>query len=186
MSPTIGSTLGGRYTLTERIATGGMGDVYAARDAVLHRIVAVKVMRPRTDDETTFAMRFRDEARHTAKLSHPNIATVYDYGEDDGTAYLVMELVPGTPLSTLIDAGPMSQEQVRLILGQCALALASAHEAGVVHRDVKPANILVTPEGQAKLTDFGIARAADGSGHTRTGEVMGTPQYLAPEQAMGR
>jgi tRNA A-37 threonylcarbamoyl transferase component Bud32 len=186
MSPTIGSTLGGRYTLTERIATGGMGDVYAARDAILHRIVAVKVMRPRTQDETTFAMRFRDEARHTAKLAHPNIATVYDYGEDDGTAYLVMELVPGKPLSTLIEEGPLPQEQVRLILGQCALALASAHEAGVVHRDVKPANILVTPEGQVKLTDFGIARANDGAGHTRTGEVMGTPQYLAPEQAMGR
>ena len=178
MSPTIGSTLGGRYTLTERIATGGMGDVYAARDAILHRIVAVKVMRPRTQDETTFAMRFRDEARHTAKLAHPNIATVYDYGEDDGTAYLVMELVPGKPLSTLIEEGPLPQEQVRLILGQCALALASAHEAGVVHRDVKPANILVTPEGQVKLTDFGIARATDGSGHTRTGEVMGTPCLL--------
>ena len=186
MSPTIGSTLGGRYTLTERIATGGMGDVYAARDAVLHRIVAVKVMRPRADEETAFAMRFRDEARHTAGLSHPNIATVYDYGEDDGTAYLVMELVPGEPLSTIIGQGPMPVERVRTILGQCALALAAAHEAGVVHRDVKPANILVTPEGQVKLTDFGIARATDGSGHTRTGEVMGTPQYLAPEQALGR
>lgn len=186
MSPTIGSTLGGRYTLTERIATGGMGDVYAARDAVLHRIVAVKVMRPRADEETAFAMRFRDEARHTAGLSHPNIATVYDYGEDDGTAYLVMELVPGEPLSTIIGQGPMPVERVRTILGQCALALAAAHEAGVVHRDVKPANILVTPEGQVKLTDFGIARANDGSGHTRTGEVMGTPQYLAPEQALGR
>ena len=88
MSPTIGSTLGGRYTLTERIATGGMGDVYAARDAVLHRIVAVKVMRPRADEETAFAMRFRDEARHTAGLSHPNIATVYDYGEDDGLSLI--------------------------------------------------------------------------------------------------
>ncbi len=186
MSPTIGSTLGGRYTLTERIATGGMGDVYAARDAVLHRIVAVKVMRPRADQETAFAMRFRDEARHTAGLSHPNIATVYDYGEEDGTAYLVMELVPGEPLSTIIGQGPMAADRVRTILGQCALALAAAHEAGVVHRDVKPANILVTPEGQVKLTDFGIARATDGSGHTRTGEVMGTPQYLAPEQALGR
>ena len=181
-----GAVLGGRYTLTERIAAGGMGDVWAATDRVLGRTVAVKVMRSLTTDEGSFAARFRDEARHTAGLSHPNIAAVYDYGEDDGTAYLVMELVPGRPLSALIAQGPMEPERVRAILGQCALALAAAHEAGVVHRDVKPANVLVTPEGKAKLTDFGIARAVDAAGHTRTGEVMGTPQYLAPEQAMGR
>jgi serine/threonine-protein kinase len=186
MTPGAGGVLGGRYTLTERIAAGGMGDVWAATDRVLGRSVAIKIMRPNTTDEGNFAARFRDEARHTAALSHPNIAAVYDYGEDDGTAYLVMELVPGVPLSTIIAEGPMPPEQVRQILGQCALALAAAHEAGVVHRDVKPANVMVTPEGKVKLTDFGIARAVDAVGHTRTGEVMGTPQYLAPEQAMGQ
>ncbi len=180
MIPALGAVLGGRYTLTERIAAGGMGDVWAASDRVLGRTVAIKIMRSLTTDEGSFAERFRDEARHTAGLSHPNIAAVYDYGEDDGTAYLVMELVPGRPLSALIAEGPMAPDHVRLILGQCALALAAAHEAGVVHRDVKPANVMVTPDGKVKLTDFGIARAVDAAGHTRTDEVMVTPQYRAP------
>ncbi|MGV1007658.1 MAG: protein kinase domain-containing protein [Dermatophilaceae bacterium] len=184
MTPTSGTTLGGRYTLLDHVASGGMGDVWTATDAVLGRSVAVKVLRP--NPEPTFAERFRDEARHAAALSHPNISTVYDYGEDEGAAYLVMEYVVGRPLSELIAGGPMPPEQVRVIAGQAALALASAHEAGVVHRDVKPANILVTPEGQVKLTDFGIAHAADSAAHTRTGEVLGTPQYLSPEQALGR
>ncbi len=186
MTHDIGDVLGGRYTLRERIASGGMGDVWRATDAVLGRPVAVKILRASPATEASFAARFRDEARHSAGLTHPNIAAVFDYGEDAGTAYLVMELVPGQPLSELVAAGPIPPERTRAILGQCALALAAAHEAGVVHRDVKPANILVTPEGQVKLTDFGIARAVDVAGHTRTGEVMGTPQYLAPEQAMGR
>ncbi|MBK8470709.1 MAG: protein kinase [Actinomycetales bacterium] len=186
MNPMQGGVLGNRYELTDRIASGGMGDVWAATDRVLGRTVAVKVMRMLTSDESTFAARFRDEARHTAALAHPNIAAVYDYGEDEGRAFLVMELVPGHPLSSLIATGPLPLEQTRLILGQCALALASAHAAGVVHRDVKPANIMITPEGKVKLTDFGIARAVDAAGHTRTGEVMGTPQYLSPEQAQGQ
>jgi serine/threonine-protein kinase len=185
MTPTQGSTLGGRYTLTERIAAGGMGDVWAARDSVLGRVVAVKIMRPRTTDDPTFASRFRDEAWHTAALTHPNIAAVHDYGEEGGTAYLVMELVPGRPLSALIAEGPLSTELTTSIVHQAALALAAAHRAGVIHRDVKPANIMVTPEGQVKLTDFGIARAMDAVGYTRTGEVLGTPQYLSPEQATG-
>ncbi len=183
MTPDSGTTLGGRYTLVERVAVGGMGDVWSATDSVLGRTVAVKVVRPNPDP--SFAARFRDEARHSAALSHPNIATVYDYGEDEGTAYLVMELVAGLPLSELIAQGPMDPTLARPIVGQAALALAAAHEAGVVHRDVKPANILVTPESQVKLTDFGIAHAGDGTAHTRTGEVIGTPQYLSPEQAMG-
>ncbi|MEP6649905.1 MAG: protein kinase [Lapillicoccus sp.] len=186
MNPEAGMTLGSRYTLTDRIAAGGMGDVWRASDSVLGRDVAVKVMRPSAAEDPTFANRFRDEARHSAGMSHQNIATVYDYGEDDGTAYLVMELVDGEPLSQMIARGPMAPDQVRSIAGQAALALAAAHEAGVVHRDVKPANILVTPDGRVKLTDFGIARAADGASHTRTGEVLGTPQYLSPEQALGR
>ena len=186
MNPHEGTTLGSRYTLTDRIASGGMGDVWRASDAVLGRDVAVKVMRPNASDDSTFADRFRDEARHTASLSHPNIAQVYDYGEDDGAAYLVMELVEGQPLSQVIARGPVPAARTRAILGQAALALAAAHAAGVVHRDVKPANILVTPEGRVKLTDFGIARATDSAGHTRTGEVLGTPHYLSPEQALGR
>ncbi len=186
MNPHEGMVLGNRYTLTEPIASGGMGDVWKASDSVLGRQVAVKVMRPDASSEPTFADRFRDEARHTASLTHPNIATVYDYGEDGGDAYLVMELVEGEPLSQLITRGPIAPEQTRSILGQSALALAAAHAAGVVHRDVKPANILLTPEGRVKLTDFGIARAIDSAGHTRTGEVLGTPHYLAPEQALGR
>ena len=184
--PARGTVLGNRYELTEAIASGGMGDVWKARDSVLGRDVAVKVMRPDSGRDATFAERFRDEARHTASLSHPNIATVYDYGEDGGAAYLVMELVDGEPLSALIARGPMAPSQVRSILGQAALALSAAHDAGVVHRDVKPANIMITPQGRVKLTDFGIARAGDGASYTRTGEVLGTPQYLAPEQALGR
>ena len=186
MNPEAGMTLGSRYTLTDRIAAGGMGDVWRATDSVLGRVVAVKVMRASTAEDPTFADRFRDEARHSAGMSHQNIATVYDYGEDDGVAYLVMELVDGEPLSQMIARGPMNPDQVRRIVGQAALALAAAHAAGVVHRDVKPANILITPDGRVKLTDFGIARAVDGASHTRTGEVLGTPQYLSPEQALGK
>src|SRR6476646_963947 len=181
-----GLLLGDRYSLTSRIASGGMGDVWAADDHVLARSVAVKVLRPGTDDEEVFARRFRSEALYTANLCHPNIATVFDYGEDDNLAYLVMELVPGEPLSALVQReGALEPDRVRAIMGQAALALGAAHEAGVVHRDVKPANILVMPDGTVKLTDFGIARAVDGSGHTQTGEVLGTPHYLSPEQALG-
>lgn len=186
MTPDVGTVLGRRYALTSRIATGGMGEVWQATDAVLGRTVAVKVMRPHTGAEPTFAARFRDEARHAASLQHPNIAAVYDFGEDDGTAFLVMEYVPGRPLSALLADGPVPPDRTRVIIGQAALALAAAHAAGVVHRDVKPANIIVTPTGQAKLTDFGIARAGDGATHTRTGEVIGTPDYISPEQATGR
>ncbi len=178
--------LGGRYTLGDRIASGGMGDVYRARDDVLERVVAVKILRPDASEEEVFARRFRSEALYTANLCHANIATVYDYGEDDSVAYLVMELVPGEPLSALVRReGALDPARVRSVIGQAALALGAAHEAGVVHRDVKPANILITPDGTVKLTDFGIARAVDGSGETLTGEVLGTPHYLSPEQALG-
>ena len=181
-----GFTLGGRYTLVDRIASGGMGDVWEAHDDILERTVAVKVLRPNASDEEIFARRFRSEALYTANLCHPNIATVFDYGEDDTLAYLVMELVPGEPLSAIVQReGALEPERVRSIMGQAAVALGAAHEAGVVHRDVKPANILVMPDGTVKLTDFGIARAVDGSGQTQTGEVLGTPHYLSPEQALG-
>ncbi|MBM6403107.1 serine/threonine protein kinase [Phycicoccus sp. CSK15P-2] len=181
-----GFRLGGRYSLQSRVASGGMGDVWEAADDVLERTVAVKVMRPTTDGEPVFAERFRNEALYTANLCHPNIATVYDYGEEDSLAYLVMELVPGEPLSAIVQReGALEPARVRSIMAQSALALGAAHEAGVVHRDVKPANILVMPDGTVKLTDFGIARAVDGSGQTQTGEILGTPHYLSPEQALG-
>ena len=182
-----GLVLGGRYRLDRRIASGGMGDVWAAEDEVLQRMVALKVMRPDTDHEELFALRFRDEALHSARLNHTNIATVFDYGEDDGVAFLVMELVDGMPLSQLIrERGTLTADQVRSVIGQCALALGVAHAAELVHRDVKPANILVREDGLVKLTDFGIARAGDASGHTRAGDLLGTPSYLSPEQALGR
>ncbi len=181
-----GFRLGDRYTVGGRIASGGMGDVYEANDDVLERVVAVKVLRPNASEEEVFARRFRSEALYTANLCHTNIATVFDYGEDDALAYLVMELVPGEPLSALVQReGALAPGRVRSITAQAALALGAAHDAGVVHRDVKPANILITPDGTVKLTDFGIARAVDGSGQTLTGEVLGTPHYLSPEQALG-
>jgi len=187
MTLSTGATLGGRYTLGTAIASGGMGTVWEATDEVLRRPVAVKVMRPQGPEDDAFLERFRDEARGSASLHHPNIASVFDYGEEDGTAYLVMELVPGRTLGEIIRErdGGMPAEEVRSLLGQAALALSAAHEAGVVHRDVKPANIIVTPEGRVKLTDFGIARVGDGAGHTLTGEVLGTPDYISPEQALG-
>ena len=187
MNLSEGTILGDRYCLTERIAAGGMGEVWAATDTVLGRTVAVKLLHPALSQERDFVDRFRAEARHTAALLHPNIAAVFDYGEDDGTAYLVMELVAGLPLSQIIaERAPLSAQETTAILIQAATALHAAHEAGVVHRDVKPANILITPDGTAKLTDFGISRAIDSVPLTRTGQVLGTAQYLSPEQALGQ
>ncbi|WP_141824757.1 serine/threonine-protein kinase [Humibacillus xanthopallidus] len=181
-----GDVLGGRYLLTAPIAAGGMGDVWEATDEVLARDVAVKVMRADGVDDDAFTARFRDEARNAAGLHHPHIASVFDYGEQDERAWIVMELVPGHTVSDLIrERGALPADEVRRILGQSALALAAAHAAGVVHRDVKPSNIIVTPDGRAKLTDFGISRADDSPGHTLVGEVLGTPDYLSPEQALG-
>jgi serine/threonine-protein kinase len=178
-------TLGGRYTLTDRIATGGMGDVWRATDSLLGREVAVRIMPASTAEDPRFAIRLHDQLRRSAGMSHQNIATVYDYGEADGVAYLVMELVDGEPLSQMIARGPMNPNQVRSIVGQAALALAAAHAAGVVHRDVKPANILITPDGRVKLTDFGIARLFDSEFDTPTSQVLHPPHYLSPEELQG-
>jgi eukaryotic-like serine/threonine-protein kinase len=182
-----------RYRLDERIATGGMGEVWRATDTVLDRQVAVKVLKPEYADDPSFRSRFEAEARHAAALHHPNVASVFDFGElppDDGSGtprpYLVMELVPGKPLSGLLrDDEPMPPETAADIGAQAADALAAAHALGIVHRDVKPANLLVTPSGQVKITDFGIARAAAGMALTQTGQVIGTPAYISPEQAEG-
>lgn len=176
-----------RYLLEEVIATGGMGQVWRATDQTLDRPVAVKVLRPDTADDAGFVERFRAEARHSAALQHPNIATVHDFGEGAHSAYLVMELIEGKPLSTIIrERAPLPAEEVTEILYQAAIALQAAHNAGVVHRDVKPANIVVDDDGYARLTDFGISRALSGASLTQTGEVLGTPHYLAPEQAQGQ
>lgn len=179
-----------RYRLLERIATGGMGEVWRGRDTRLHREVAVKLLKHEYAGDAGFRARFTAEARNAASLHHPGIASVFDYGEGDvGTAgrpYLVMELVPGQPLSALLRGGvPLPPEQARDVALQTAEALAISHQAGLVHRDIKPGNLLLTPQGQVKITDFGIARAADALALTKIGEVLGTPQYLAPEQAEG-
>jgi len=186
MRPRAGDELG-RYRLERRIAVGGMGEVWAARDDVLGREVAVKILKEEFLGDPGFLARFRAEARHSAALSHPSIAGVYDYGELEGSAYLVMELVPGEPLNDLIAReGPLDPRRAVGFVAQAASGLGAAHAAGVVHRDVKPGNLLITPDGDVKVTDFGIARAGDQAPLTRTGQVMGTAQYLAPEQAMGR
>jgi len=184
---------GNRYRLTSRIATGGMGEVWRAEDTVLDREVAVKVLKHEYADDPVFRARFVAEARHAAALVHPNVASVFDFGElvdDDGTGtrpFLVMELVPGQPLSGLLRGGePMPADRASEIVAQAADAIAAAHALGIVHRDVKPANLLVTPDGQVKITDFGIARAGDGAAITQTGQIVGTPHYISPEQAEGR
>ncbi|WP_243737678.1 protein kinase domain-containing protein [Blastococcus xanthinilyticus] len=186
--------LGRRYELARLIAAGGMGQVWRATDRALHRQVAVKVLRSEYTGDPTFVARFRAEAQHAAALSHPHIAAVYDYGEEtaaDGSgetlAYLVMELVEGEPLSALLQReGALGATTTLSLLRQTASALAEAHRAGMVHRDVKPGNILVRPDGTVKITDFGIAWSARSVALTRTGQVIGTPQYLSPEQAEGR
>ncbi len=182
---------GGRYELQERIAAGGMGEVWRATDTALGRTVAIKLLRENVANDESFRARFALEARHAAALHDPRIATVFDYGDDldsasgRHTTYLVMELVDGKPLSELI-ARPLAPEQAALLVAQAAEGLAVAHEAGIVHRDVKPANFLVTRDGQVKITDFGIARARGAASITDTGTIMGTPHYVAPEVAEGR
>ncbi|MFC4224369.1 protein kinase domain-containing protein [Lysinibacter cavernae] len=186
MRPTAGLTFGGRYELISRIAIGGMGEVWKATDRIIGRTVAIKILKDEYMGDPGFLERFRAEARHAALVNNEGIANVFDYGEEQGSAYIVMELVPGEPLSTIIEReGVLPADRVLGIVAQTASALHAAHEAGLVHRDIKPGNLLITPEGRVKITDFGIARIADQVPLTATGQVMGTVQYLAPEQASG-
>ncbi|MGD9530455.1 MAG: serine/threonine-protein kinase, partial [Pseudonocardia sp.] len=182
-----GQLIAHRYELTNRIAIGGMGEVWEACDTRLGRAVAVKILRPELSGDDEFRHRFRIEAQTVASLDHVGIAHVHDYGEEiDGprrTAYLVMELVRGEPLSTIVARGPLPPEDTLRVVEQAAWALHAAHERGFVHRDVKPGNILVGEDGRVKLTDFGIAKAANAAPVTRSGMVMGTAHYIAPEQA---
>jgi eukaryotic-like serine/threonine-protein kinase len=184
---TPGTTLGGRYRLDERIASGGMGDVWRCVDDVLGRTVAVKILLPSLLEEAGFTERFRVEARTMAAINHPGVVDVYDYGSDPRAgAYLVMEYVEGDALSrTLARVGRLTPARTMALVAQAADALHSAHEMGVVHRDVKPGNLLVRPNGTLVLTDFGIARSAGAAQLTAAGSVLGTATYISPEQAMG-
>jgi eukaryotic-like serine/threonine-protein kinase len=187
MRPVSGLTFGGRYELSSRIAIGGMGEVWEATDLVIGRPVAIKILKDEYLGDPGFLERFRAEARHAALVNHEGIANVYDYGEEDGSAFLVMELVPGEPLSSILERQhTLPPDRVLDVVAQTALALHAAHAAGLVHRDIKPGNLLVTPDGRVKITDFGIARITDQVPLTATGQVMGTVQYLSPEQASGQ
>jgi eukaryotic-like serine/threonine-protein kinase len=179
-------TLGGRYRLVYRIATGGMGTVWRAEDTVLDRPVAVKLLSDALGQDARFVERFRREARAAAGLSHPNVAGVYDYGEDDGRPFIVMELLEGETLGARLHReGRLRPEEAGRIGAQVARALQSAHDAGIVHRDVKPANVMLTSGGGVKVMDFGIAAAAWATPLTATGTTIGTASYLSPEQAAG-
>ena len=186
MRPTAGLTFGGRYELQSRIAIGGMGEVWQATDLVIGRTIAIKILKDEYMGDPGFLERFRAEARHAALVNHEGIANVFDYGEEDGSAFLVMELVPGVALSTVLERERvLPTDKVLDIVAQTSSALQAAHAAGLVHRDIKPGNLLITPDGRVKITDFGIARIADQVPLTATGQVMGTVQYLSPEQASG-
>jgi serine/threonine protein kinase len=178
--------LGGRYRLTRKMATGGMGQVWEAEDTVLHRAVAIKALSEELSQDARSAERFRREARAAAGLSHPNVAGVFDYGEDDGTQFIVMELVEGETLADrLCREGSLGPADATRVAAEIAAALEAAHAAGIVHRDVKPGNVMLTPQGEVKVLDFGIAAAA-GAHLTATGFTIGTAAYLSPEQAAGK
>ncbi|MBO0808846.1 MAG: serine/threonine protein kinase [Actinobacteria bacterium] len=182
-----GTLLDSRYRLDSRIAAGGMGEVWQGTDQVLERHVAVKLLRSEYAADAEGPARFRNEARHAGLLSHPNICQVFDYsdGGTDGQPYLVMELVDGPSLARVLADGPLGPAHAMAVTAQVCAGLAAAHANGLVHRDIKPANLLITKDGLVKITDFGIAHAVGTAPVTRTGMVIGTWAYLAPERAAG-
>lgn len=182
-----GAVLARRYRLDGRISVGGVGEVWRGSDTALNRPVAVKLLKDEYSQHPEAVARFRAEARHAASLSHPAVARVYDYCEADGgsPSYLVMELVDGPSLAEVLAKGPLDPARSMDIVAQTAAGLAAAHAAGLIHRDIKPANLLLSSTGQVKITDFGIAHAAGTAPLTRTGTLVGTPAYLAPERVAG-
>ena len=183
--PLVGRVLDGRYLVGSRLARGGMATVYEAHDSRLDRTIALKVMHPSLADDEEFVSRFIREAHSAARLSHPNVVAVYDQGADDGVVFLAMELVPGRTLRDLIrEKGNLSPRQALEVLEPVLAALGAAHAAGIVHRDVKPENVLLSDDGRIKVADFGLARAVTGNTHhtTASGVLMGTVAYLSPEQ----
>src|SRR5215510_9403042 len=182
-----GRLLNNRYQLLERLGTGGMADVFRARDLMLERIVAIKVLHEIYSEDQALQNRFKQEARAAANLSHPNIVTVHDFGFDNGQLFIVMEHIPGKDLKTLLrQRGRYSVEEAIPLLVQACAGIGYAHRAGIVHCDVKPHNMIVTPDGRLKVTDFGIARALSTiMPDERADVVWGSPQYFSPEQAVG-
>jgi serine/threonine-protein kinase len=183
----IGATLNARYRLESKLGSGGMSTVYLARDETLERSVAVKVLHREISDDPAQLERFRREARSVAQLSHPNVVAVIDAGEDGGHPYIVFEYIEGDTLKQRTDrAGRLPLDEAVAYAIEIGRGLAAAHARRLVHRDVKPQNVLIDPEGRAKVTDFGIARELESDGLTKTGRVLGTTDYVSPEQAMGR
>jgi eukaryotic-like serine/threonine-protein kinase len=184
----LGEVIGGRYELEELVGSGGMSSVYRAHDRMLERKVALKILHSRLGEDDEYIERFRREARAVARLAHPNIVTVIDRGDDEGRQFIVFEYIDGRTLKEVVDAGgPLPVDEVLRLGAGIASGLAFAHERGIVHRDVKPQNVLLNGDGRAKVTDFGIARSLDVErGVTETGTVLGTSNYIAPEQASGQ
>ncbi len=181
-----GFLLSERYRLAGQLAAGGMAQVWTAVDEILQRTVAVKIMHPQTQEQQAMAERFRAEAIIAAQISHPNIVEVFDFAEHDGLAFLVMEFIDGPTLAELLaDLGQLAPDRVRVVLTQLAGALGRAHENGIIHRDLKPSNVAISPDGYAKLMDFGIAKDLNGASLTGAGEIFGTAYYISPEQALG-
>jgi serine/threonine-protein kinase len=180
----VGEVLASRYEIRALLGRGGMGEVYEAADRLLDRTVAVKVLRPELAADRRFLARFRREARTAARLGHPGIVAVHDIAESDGRVFIVMELVPGSTLGELVRrSGPMDPATAARLVADAADAIAHAHDRGVVHRDVSPGNVMVSPGEHVKILDFGIARAVRGSGAPRSGsDALGTLAYVAPEQ----
>ena len=182
----VSQVIAGRYELKETVGTGGMSTVYCAFDTLLERNVALKILHEQYGGDAEYVERFRREARAVAQLSHPNIVTVIDRGEEDGKQFIVFELIDGENLKELVErGGPLPVRRVLELGLEVGRALAFAHAQGLIHRDVKPQNVLLNGEGLAKVTDFGIVRSLDAVGQTETGTVLGTSHYIAPEQARG-
>ncbi len=176
----------GAYEILEELGSGGMGKVYRARNVTLERIVALKTLAPEFSADEEFVQRFLKEARVAARLNHPNVVQIYDFGSVDGVQYLAMEYVDGESLGTRLNRGRLSENEALQIVRQAARALAVAHAAGIVHRDIKPDNLMLTSRGEVKLVDLGIAKRMDeDQGLTQTGQAVGTPNYISPEQIRG-